>query len=59
MKVGKELRNWINRMRSREGKKNGVVKYLFESRTALKFETDKRVKIGRSERTDDRRCDVD
>jgi hypothetical protein len=31
MKAPKEIKRWINRRRSREGKSNGVVRFLFEA----------------------------
>jgi hypothetical protein len=36
MKAPKETRQWINKMRSLSGKKNGVVKWLFESKVGMK-----------------------
>ena len=32
MKLPKELKQYVNRRRSQDGKKNGVVKWLFEGR---------------------------
>jgi len=31
MKAPKEIKNWINQRRKREGKKNGVVSWLFDA----------------------------
>ncbi len=33
MKAPKEIKRWINQRRSREGKPNGVVPWLFDSPT--------------------------
>lgn len=45
MKAPKEIRNWINKRRSADGKKNGVVRWLFESpRIERMFGADKKRK---------------
>jgi hypothetical protein len=35
MKLPKEMRRLVNKARSRDGKKNGVVRYIFEGRWAM------------------------